>query len=95
MPVNDPYQVLGISSTATDRHIKDAFRKLARTHHPDVGGDPEEFKTIQEAYSLIGDPVKRAIHDLDRRRSGVNNARKEAIEITREYLDSIPKRRQI
>jgi curved DNA-binding protein CbpA len=95
MPVIDPYQVLGALSTAPDREIKEAYRKLARTHHPDVGGDPEEFKKIQEAYSLIGDPVKRAVHDLERRRSGVNDARKEATEITNEYLASIPKRRPL
>jgi curved DNA-binding protein CbpA len=95
MPANDPYQVLGALSTAPDREIKEAYRKLARTHHPDVGGDPEEFKKIQEAYSLIGDPVKRAVHDLERRRSGVNDARKEATEITNEYLASIQKRRPL
>jgi curved DNA-binding protein len=95
MSANDPYQVLGTLSTAPDREIKDAYRKLARTHHPDVGGYPEEFKKIQEAYSLIGDPVKRAVHDLERRRSGVNDARKEATEITSEYLASIQKRRPL
>jgi curved DNA-binding protein CbpA len=95
MPVIDPYQILGVLSTAPDREIKEAYRKLARTHHPDVGGDPEEFKKIQEAYSLIGDPVKRAVHDLERRRSGVNDARKEATEITNEYLASIQNRRPL
>ena len=95
MSNNDPYQVLEVSSLASDRELKDSFRKLARTHHPDAGGDPEEFKRIQEAYSLIGDPVKRAVHDLERRRSGVNDARKEATEITNEYLASIQKRRPL
>lgn len=95
MPASDPYRILGTSSTAPDSEIKDAYRKLVRIHHPDVGGDPEEFKKLQEAYSLIGDPVKRAVHDLERRRSGVNDARKEATEITGEYLASIQKRRPI
>ncbi|NQX02583.1 DnaJ domain-containing protein [bacterium] len=95
MPASDPYQVLATLSTAPDREIKEAYRKLARTHHPDVGGDPEEFKKIQEAYSLIGDPVKRAIYDLERRRGGVNDARKEATEIAAEYLASLPKRRPL
>jgi curved DNA-binding protein CbpA len=95
MPNSDPYQVLEILSTATDREIKEAYRKLVRLHHPDVGGDPEQFKILQEAYSIISDPVKRAVHDLERRRSGVNDARKEATLIVGEYLASIQKRRPI
>jgi molecular chaperone DnaJ len=95
MSAIDPYQVFGIQSTAHDREIKEAYRKLARMHHPDVGGEPEEFKKIQDAYLMIGDPVKRAVFDLERRRSSVSDARKEAIEITCEYLDSIPKRRPL
>ncbi len=93
MPNIDPYKVLKLAATATDREIKDSYRNLARVHHPDVGGDAEEFKNIQEAYSLIGDPVKRAVHDLERRRSGVNDARKEATDLVRDYLQSIPGRR--
>ncbi len=93
MPDIDPYKALKVAAIATDREIKEAYRSLARVHHPDAGGDAEEFKNIQEAYSLIGDPVKRAVYDLERRRSGVNDARKEATEIARDYLQSIPGRR--
>ena len=93
MPVTDPYKTLKLAATATDREIKESYRNLARVHHPDVGGDAEEFKNIQEAYSLVGDPVKRAVYDLERRRSGVNDARKEALDLTRDYLQSIPARR--
>ena len=89
----DPYQVLGLPSIASDREIKEFYRKLARLHHPDVGGDAEEFKKIQEAYAVVGDPVKRAVYDLERRRSGVNDARKEVIQITSEYIQSIERRR--
>ena len=92
MSVIDPYLVLGIPSGASDREIKSAYRKHARLHHPDVGGDPDEFKKTQEAYSLIGDPVKRAVYDLERRQSGVSNAKEEALQITREYMESMRKR---
>jgi len=93
MPVTDPYKVLKLAATATDREIKESYRTLARVHHPDTGGDAEDFKGIQEAYSLIGDPVKRAVYDLERRRSGVNDARKEATDLIKDYLGSIPARR--
>ena len=84
----DPYKILKLAATAADREIKEAYRSLARVHHPDVGGDAEEFKNIQEAYALIGDPVKRAVYDLERRRSGVNDARKEAIDLHRPTIRS-------
>ena len=46
----DHYQTLGISKNATPQEIKKAYRKLASKHHPDKGGDAEQFKKIQEAY---------------------------------------------
>ena len=89
MPPKDPYEALELNSSASDREIKSAFRTLARTHHPDAGGDPEEFKIIQESYAIIGDPVKRAAYDMERRKSGVSNAREVAASIADEYLSSI------
>lgn len=44
------YDVLGVTKDATPADIKAAFRSLARTHHPDVGGDVEEFKRLRVAY---------------------------------------------
>ena len=38
------YEILGVEKNATQREIKKAWRKLARQHHPDRGGDPEKFK---------------------------------------------------
>ena len=51
--VDDPYQVLGLHSGAHIRVVKAAYRQLAQEHHPDHGGDPKEFKTIQKAYDRI------------------------------------------
>src|SRR5690348_3858386 len=63
MDFKDYYSTLGVAKTATDKEIKGAFRKLARKHHPDVNpGDKSaesRFKEINEAYEVLGDPVKR------------------------------------
>jgi DnaJ-class molecular chaperone len=63
----DYYSTLGLSKTSTDKEIKQAFRKLARKHHPDVNpGDKQaelKFKEINEAYEVLGDPAKRKKYD--------------------------------
>jgi curved DNA-binding protein len=63
----DYYATLGVPRDATAEEIKKAFRKLARKHHPDVAGDKpsseEKFKEINEAYEVLGDPVKRGKYD--------------------------------
>ena len=57
------YEVLGVPQNATTDDIKKAYRKLAREHHPDKGGDPEKFKKVQEAYEVLSDPQKRENFD--------------------------------
>jgi len=63
----DPYSVLGVARTATPEAIKQAYRKLARLHHPDLNpGKPEaeaRFKTITAANDLLSDPEQRARFD--------------------------------
>jgi len=63
----DPYAVLGVARTASDREIKQAFRQLARECHPDVAGTDAEaarrFKAVRAAYELLSDPARRARHD--------------------------------
>jgi DnaJ-class molecular chaperone len=67
MDFKDYYQTLGVSKTATDKEIKQAFRKLARKHHPDVNpGDKAaeaRFKEINEANEVLSDPEKRRKYD--------------------------------
>jgi molecular chaperone DnaJ len=60
------YSVLGVSENATQEEIKKAFRQKSKEHHPDRGGNEEEFKKINEAYSAIGDEQKRAEYDNQR-----------------------------
>jgi DnaJ-class molecular chaperone len=67
MDFKDYYATLGVAKTATDKEIKQAYRKLARKHHPDVNpGDKASearFKEINEAYEVLGDPEKRKKYD--------------------------------
>jgi molecular chaperone DnaJ len=64
----DPYKILGIEPNATEEEIKRAYKKLASEYHPDKhDGKPEyaeKFKTINEAYSIIGNPESRLKHDF-------------------------------
>jgi hypothetical protein len=46
-------QVLGVGPDATVEEIKQAYRRLARQHHPDAGGDAEQFHRIQQAYEVL------------------------------------------
>jgi molecular chaperone DnaJ len=57
------YDILGVDKKATTDDIKKAFRKLAQKHHPDKGGDEEQFKEITEAYAILGDEKKRREYD--------------------------------
>jgi len=57
------YTALGVQRTASASEIRRAYHRLARTHHPDRGGDPEAFKRIADAYDTLGDPARRAAYD--------------------------------
>ncbi len=67
MKYKDYYDTLGVGRDASERDIKQAFRRLARRWHPDVNPDDKEaeekFKEINEAYEVLGDPDKRAKYD--------------------------------
>src|SRR5215204_2043225 len=67
MDFKDYYQTLGVAKGASDKEIKQAYRKLARRYHPDVNpGDKAaeaKFKEINEANEVLGDPVKRKKYD--------------------------------
>ncbi|MBN1286138.1 MAG: molecular chaperone DnaJ [Anaerolineae bacterium] len=62
----DYYEILGVGRGATKEELKKAFHRLARQYHPDVSQEPDaeaRFKEINEAYSVLNDPDKRARYD--------------------------------
>jgi molecular chaperone DnaJ len=58
------YDTLGLRPDATPGEIRDAYRRLARRHHPDRGGaEAGAMPDINEAYRVLGDPARRAVYD--------------------------------
>src|SRR5471032_2938314 len=75
--MRDYYDILGVTRGCDEAALKASFRKLAMEHHPDRNGGCEEasgrFKEINEAYSILSDPQKRAAYDRFGH-AGVNGA---------------------
>ncbi|MBI4789405.1 MAG: J domain-containing protein [Chloroflexi bacterium] len=67
MEYKDYYKILGVSKNASEKDIKQAYRKLARKLHPDVNPNnkpaQEQFKEINEAYDVLSDPERRKKYD--------------------------------
>jgi len=57
------YDILGVKATASPAEIKKAWRRLAQANHPDRGGDPKLFQSIQQAYEVLIDVERRAHYD--------------------------------
>ena len=57
------YEELGLKKNATKSAIKSAYRSLVKKHHPDAGGEKEQFLAIQNAWETLNDPIKKEQYD--------------------------------
>ncbi|WP_370455336.1 DnaJ domain-containing protein [Diaminobutyricimonas sp. LJ205] len=58
-----PYEVLGVSPTATTHELRKAYRRMLRLTHPDTGGNAARFNAVQRAWEKVGTPEARARYD--------------------------------
>jgi len=63
MSIKNYYQILEVQQNASEQEIKSAYRKLAKTHHPDTGGSEDHFKLVVEAYNTLKDTTKKRAYD--------------------------------
>lgn len=59
----DPYKTLDLDRGASQAQIRSAFRKAAKQHHPDAGGDRQKFEEAMKANMILSDPQRRRKYD--------------------------------
>jgi DnaJ-class molecular chaperone len=57
------YEILEIQKDSSINDIKKAYKNKVKIHHPDKGGNPENFNNIKNAYDILSDPKTRKIYD--------------------------------
>lgn len=89
------YSVLGVSSRATADELRDAYRRLARLHHPDASdsGDAARMSEINHAWSVLSDPVTR--REYDRLQHGGSAATGSAVPPSRDGVRGASRAAQI
>lgn len=63
MVERDFYLVLGVSEDVSAAELAKTYRRLCKLHHPDLGGDPERFRYITQAYAVVSHPERRERYD--------------------------------
>lgn len=86
----DYYSILAIRPDASQEQIRTAYRRLAKRHHPDVGGQSVDFHAVQEAYDALSDPARRRAYDAGRRKSRPPSVRVEAVKSPIEQFRRFP-----
>lgn len=57
------YELLGVRVNASQKTIRTAYLRKVKECHPDAGGDPEKFRSVQHAYEVLSDPGRRKLYD--------------------------------
>lgn len=92
--MQDHYEKLGISPSATADLIKAAYRKKAAQYHPDKNQSPDaptRFREVQEAYEVLADPARRKEFDDYRQRSLIEDPLLVAQDISGKYIQDVLK----
>ena len=92
--MQDHYEKLGVSPSATPDLIKAAYRKKAAQDHPDKNQAPDaamRFREVQEAYEVLSDASRRKIFDDYRQRSLIEDPLAVASEISSNYIQDVLK----
>ncbi|KZS94876.1 DnaJ-domain-containing protein [Sistotremastrum niveocremeum HHB9708] len=74
----DYYGILEVLPECSDAEIRRAYKSMVLTHHPDRGGNEEEFKLINEAHTVLSDPIRRARYDAGEIENGQYNPEEDA-----------------
>lgn len=85
----DHYRILEIKPNATQQEVKGAYRRLARTYHPDVNAGAyaeARFREIKEAYDVLSNAARRKQYDEERWLSGMGNRARDTRVITPQWL---------
>lgn len=84
------YDDLGVSPNASDADIRKAWKQKAKAHHPDHGGDPEEFKKVAKAYEVLSVPEKREYYNrTGQQRYGVDPESQAKMELATIFLNLV------
>ncbi len=89
----DYYKALGVSRSATEAEIKAVYRKLAVEHHPDRGGDADQFHDIGEAWSVLGNAEKRKAYDFEQSNAIVDDLSSVSEGLVDEYFSQFASNR--
>ncbi|NDP47273.1 MAG: DnaJ domain-containing protein [Sulfuriferula multivorans] len=92
--MQDHYEKLGLSPSATAELVKAAYRKKAAQYHPDKNQAPDaalRFREVQEAYEVLSDAERRKVFDDYRQRSLIEDPLAVAREISSKYIQDVLK----
>ncbi len=92
--MQDHYEKLGLSPSATAELIKAAYRKKAAQYHPDKNQAPDaalRFREVKEAYEVLSDAERRKVFDDYRQRSLIEDPLAVAREISSKYIQDVLK----